>query len=388
MAIERFWPFGRASIERMGNPPNAVDRLIVIDTPDGWSAGAFKATQYVSGPTCGVKLKSVEGDTYPRRGEWTSPVLQADFPFLEIVPSWNVQTPSETGARLELRVRLVGAKDWSPWLFLGSWGKTLSKDARVTRFADGRVIIDFLTLRKPADAFQLKVEFQSFTTDVKQTPSIRRLAAVYSGVVNDSALRSRVAPVPQLTGAWARDLPVPFRTQKDAAKALRGEICSPTSTSMVCAYWGADRPTEENALAIFDADYDMFGNWGRAVQRAADLGLDAWITRFRNWDQVKAQIEQGQPIIASIQFEKGTFPSNVLDSTDGHLIVIRGFTPGGDVIVNDPASRDRGEMAVYRADELGQAWFSHGGTAYILRAPVHAEIRGAPSTLPSSGRAP
>jgi hypothetical protein len=37
----------------------------------------------------------------------------------------------------------------------------------------------------------------------------------------------------------------------------------------------------------------------------------------------------------------------IYENTGGHLLVIRGFTPGGDVIVNDPASRDKGNGAIY-----------------------------------------
>jgi len=139
--------------------------------------------------------------------------------------------------------------------------------------------------------------------------------------------------------------------------------------TMVLAYWGVDRPVAENALAIWDDRNEMFGNWGRAVARAGELGMDAWLTRFREWDQVKAQVAAGQPLVASIRFEKGEFPTAVLPSTNGHLIVIRGFTPAGDVIVNDPASRERGNGVVYRADELGRAWFGHGGVAYVIRPP-------------------
>jgi hypothetical protein len=134
-------------------------------------------------------------------------------------------------------------------------------------------------------------------------------------------------------------------------------------------YLGHDRPTEENALAIYDTEYDMFGNWGRAVAWAGENGFDAWLTRFRTWDQVKAVIAQGQPIIASIRFKKGECPSFVIDHTAGHLIVIRGVTRDGDLIVNDPASRTRGNGAVYKADEMAKAWIAHGGVGYIIRKP-------------------
>jgi hypothetical protein len=189
-------------------------------------------------------------------------------------------------------------------------------------------------------------------------------------VVGDARRREDlVTPVAFEHLPSARDIPVPFRAQGSAAKPLRPEICSPTSVSMVLQYLGFDRPTEENALGIYDAEYDLFGNWSRAVAWAGQNGFDGWLTRFRNWDQVRATLASGQPIIASIRFKKGQCPSFVMSETAGHLIVIRGFTSGGDFIVNDPASKDKGNGAVYKAADLSKAWLDHGGVGYILRKP-------------------
>lgn len=58
------------------------------------------------------------------------------------------------------------------------------------------------------------------------------------------------------------------------------------------------------------------------------------------------------------------------NSSDGHLLVIRGMTPAGDLIVNDPASMQRGNGAVYKANEFAQAWFDNGGVGYIIRPPT------------------
>jgi hypothetical protein len=134
-------------------------------------------------------------------------------------------------------------------------------------------------------------------------------------------------------------------------------------------YLGLDRPTEENALGIYDAEYGLFGNWGRAVAWAGQNGFDAWLTRFRNWDHLRATLATGQPVIASIRYKEGEASSFVMKSTKGHLIVIRGYTAGGDFIVNDPASKDRGNGAVYKADDLRRAWLDHGGVGYIIRKP-------------------
>lgn len=135
---------------------------------------------------------------------------------------------------------------------------------------------------------------------------------------------------------------------------------------MVLAYYGIDRPTVENARAMYDPEHHMFGNWMRACQRAGELGLEAHLERFRSWEPVKRELAAGHPLVASIRFRKGEFPSAVFQDSEGHLLVIRGFTPQGDVIVNDPASRARGNGAVYKAAELAHAWFDHGGVAYVI----------------------
>jgi hypothetical protein len=136
---------------------------------------------------------------------------------------------------------------------------------------------------------------------------------------------------------------------------------------MVMEHFGKSIATEENALAIYDAEYDLFGNWQRAVAWAGENGFDAHLTRFRNFEQVKEMIAAGQPIIASIRFKEGEAPSFVMKKTAGHLIVIRGMTKDGDFIVNDPASREKGDGAIYKAADMEKAWLNHGGVGYIIR---------------------
>ena len=348
----------------LGNPPGMSDRLDLIDTPDAFDRGTRERVALRRGTPATLALEG-GGDAFPRTGHWTSAEVPAAFAFTELLPSWNVSAPPETGLRLEVRVRGARAQKWSPWLYLGSWGKTPVAAEKVLTCRQGQVNVDYLALEKPADAYQVRVQFISHSMDPAVAPTLRRVAVCYSGVTGETR-------PPIAAEGWNRDLKVPFHTQKDAPKALSGEICSPTSVTMVLGYWGVERPVVENALAIWDGENEMFGNWGRAVARAAELGMDGWLTRFRSWDQVKAQVAAGQPLIASIRFKKGTFPSAVLPSTGGHLIVIRGFTPEGDVIVNDPASRERGNGAVYRADELARAWFDHGGVGYVIKRPGSA----------------
>lgn len=351
----------------ISNPEHWVDDRYDLTAPTT-ATGVF---EHVTVNGNGLVLHSEALSRYPAEGRWTGPEFESAAPFVELLPSWNVDAPAGTGLALEVKVRDAGLAAWSPWLRIGEWGRVEAWRGGSTSFDRGRVEIDVLRLDRPADAFQMRVTLQSHDTDPAATPRLSRLVVVTSHKNSDEAsTQSRhlesTAPAPE---QWARDLPVPFFTQQDNPEALRPRTCSPTATAMVMAYRGVELTITETALAIYDPEYAIFGNWGRAVAWASQHGLDAELARLRDWRQVEQLIADGQPIIASIKFESGTFPSNVMDSTDGHLIVIRGLTPEGDAIVNDPASTEHGDGVVYKKEELAAAWFGNGGVSYLIRGP-------------------
>ncbi|MDQ3439362.1 MAG: C39 family peptidase [Planctomycetota bacterium] len=351
------------------NTPDTVDDLVLTDTAEAFRAGAMRRVAVRDGV---VQLDDARERGWPKSGQWTSPQVNGKFVFRELVPSWNVLTPTDTGASFDVRVRDAASGKWTDWVYMGSCGRTLTPVSRTIESGIARVKIDELLLSTPADAYQVRATLFNFDFDTKVTPKLRRVGVVYSGETRDPSLRAKLRPPAPADGSWVRDLKIPFRGQGEDVNPppLRPQICSPTSVSMVMHHYGIDRPTVENALAIYDPEYRLFGNWNRAVQRAGAMGLDAWIARYRTWDQVKCEIAAGRPVIASIRFEKGTFPGALYDETDGHLLVIRGFTREGDVIVNDPARKLEGNGVVYKANELGQAWFDNGGVGYVIRPPA------------------
>lgn len=352
------------------NPPNVVDILEHTESADTWSAGTLVNANIHPDAPARVSLGFRERG-YPREGTWTGPEVRTKCDFTDLIASFNPHTPPDTGAELEIRVQQNGT--WSPWLFMQSWGRVVFPPERSIRFDGGAVDIDELILSRPAQAYQARIRLVSFGFDTKIAPSVRRLSVCYSGVVDDAKQRELLTGKPAtLPASFSLDLAVPFRAQgaHENPRSLWGLTCSPTSTSMVMEFFGANFTTMENCDAIYDPQYDLFGNWGRSVSRAGEVGLDAWLARFRNWDQVKAHIAQGVPIIASIRFREGEVKGFLYKSTAGHLLVIRGFDANGDVIVNDPARRDGGDGPVYPAGEFAKAWFDNGGVGYVIRKPA------------------
>jgi hypothetical protein len=280
---------------------------------------------------------------------------------------------------------------WGTWYILGRWS---SNDADFHRTsvggqgdADGYVAIDtFLTKDHPAVAYRLRLTlFRRAGTSV--TPTVTRYSAVASNLTN----QKNVFPSATTMNGKTVELAVPRYSQEIHHNEYPqfdggGEAwCSPTSTSMVVAYWGSkyapaaseyawvnsafqDPWVDFTARAVYDYHYQGAGNWPFNTAYAASRGLVSDVTQLRDLAQAESFIKAGIPLVASI-----AFTSNKLDgaikSTNGHLVVIVGFTGDGDVIVNDPASPDDASVRhVYDREQFERAWIpASGGIVYVDR---------------------
>jgi hypothetical protein len=145
--------------------------------------------------------------------------------------------------------------------------------------------------------------------------------------------------------------------------------CSPTSTEMVAEYWGkkpadlswippdyVDPTIAYAARYTYDYSYEGTGNWPFNTAYAASLGLRGHITRLHSLNELENYIARGIPVITSQSFR-----ADELDGagygTDGHIMVVIGFTKDGDVIVNDPASNSNDRVrTVYKRDQFEKIW--------------------------------
>jgi hypothetical protein len=304
---------------------------------------------------------------------WTGTALgperETGESFGELIPSWNAETPQGTWVEVRLRARIDGR--WTAWYVLGVWSSDGGERRRSVGGqddADARVLTDTLALRAPGQAYQLALDL--FSTDSARSPTIS-LAAVLAS--RRSASARLVDGEPQTRGAT---LDVPERSQMVYPGG--GEVwCSPTSTSMVMAYWAErlGQPTLELAppdvaAGTYDAVYRGHGNWPFNTAYAARDGLLGYVSRFSSVGQAERWIATGVPVIASLAWQPGQLANAPVRSTDGHLLVIVGFSQNGDVVVNDPAGDPRRGQAVrrvYQRDQFESLWLaSSGGTVYLI----------------------
>jgi hypothetical protein len=338
-------------------------------------------------PFANINGDGVDGSGTYQYGTWTSPVHETSFAFNELVSSWNAITPIGTWVQSEVQPQLDNGH-WATWYVLGRWSSSDSDFHRTSLGgqgdADGFVSIDTLfTKDHPAVAYRLRLTLYR-RAGSSASPSVTRYSAVASNLTNEK----NSFPSATTMNGTTIDVNVPKYSQE----IHHGEYpqfdgggeawCSPTSTSMVVAYWQrspsgnelagipyADPWVDFTARNVFDYHYHGAGNWPFNTAYAASRGLVADVTQLHNLSEAEPFIKAGIPLVASIAFESNKLSGADIKSTNGHLVVIAGFTADGRVIVNDPASPDDASVEhVYDREQFERAWIGgSGGVVYVDR---------------------
>lgn len=298
-------------------------------------------------------------------GEWVSQPMRAGFAFVELLASCSAACPPGSWLRFYVRAESASG-DWSPWLPLGQWGcaPPWSRGLRGPA-PPWHLDIDIVRCEQACVSARLRLVLGRARRGLA-APAISAVAATVSDPCGDYAdPPSSCAPVAPV------DLRVPFLSQHAVGGPLARELCSPTSLAMVLAYYGITAEPLRVAERVYDADYQIFGNWTYNVRAAAEWGVCGYLARFRRWEQVEATLTAGVPIVASIRFDAHKLMAPPYSATNGHLLVVRGLAADGDVITNDPNLCDAaaGCGLVWRSDDFARAWFARGGVGYVLFAP-------------------
>lgn len=300
----------------------------------------------------------------------TSPPVVADLDWNEAVLSWNAETPPGTG--LQFEIRRVAPEPETGWYHLGHWTSTptavcLRQSVRGQQDAHGEVHTDTLVLSAPARSAQIRVRFTGGPDGA--VPRLKFLGLS----LRDN--RGEPEPLPPNRAAWGRELAVPERTQVIYPEGVSA-WCSPTSLSMLLAFWGAQLNRPELVLevpavarAVDDPQWPGTGNWSFNAAFAGSFpGLRACVTRLSDVAELEDWIAAGVPVAVSVSYE--LLRGRPRERADGHLVVVRGFTATGDVVVNDPGT-GRDIRRVFPRENLARAWAVSGRTVYLVYPEGH-----------------
>jgi hypothetical protein len=348
-------------------------------------------------PYANANGDGVDGSGAYQSGTWTSTVYPVSFGFNELVSSWNSKTPPGTWVQSEVLPQFDDGHWAAKWYVLGRWAYADSDFHRTSvggqGDADGYVAIDtFFAKDHPAVAYKLRLTLFRRAGSTA-TPTVNRFSAVASNLTN----QKMTFPSATTMSGVTIDLNVPQYSQE----IHHGEYpqydnggeawCSPTSTAMVMGYWDRRVPgggyspsatetawvtptfvdpwVDYTARYVYDYHYQGAGNWPFNTAYAAERGLVSDVTQLRDLSEAEPFIMAGIPLVASI-----AFTSNKLDgaikSTNGHLVVIEGFTGDGTkVIVGDPASPRAADVKhFYDREQFERAWIpASGGIVYVDR---------------------
>jgi hypothetical protein len=236
-----------------------------------------------------------------------------------------------------------------------AWHRVGKSGERPEGVKSGSVDVDTLVLKEPAVSFRFRV-----------TPAAGAVVTRVSVAHWRDGERRPFAAV--RSPAWGRVLDVPQRSQVVEEKDP-GRICSPTSLSMVLEFHGVKKPTREVCEGVYDHAAKIYGNWAlNAAYAHRASGLEAWVARFMGLEDLEDEIAAGRPVVLSHRWKKGDLDGAPVAETDGHLIVVVGFTDEGDVVVNDPAARPGGVRRTYQRRQIYTTWLERAsGVVYVLK---------------------
>lgn len=293
--------------------------------------------------------------------------LTNGFAWDELIVSWNATAPLGSGLKIETRAKL--GERATKFYVMGLWTEDTAERRRESvneqKDDDGDVLTDTLRLNRTTTRCQLQLTLlPNARGDV---PSVRRLGL---SLVDRAAIP---APTPAFKTAWGNTLPVPERSQLSYSGGR--DWCSPTSVSMVLAYWAKrlnqpalDIDVPEVAVGVFDPTWPGTGNWPFNTAFAGQQpGLRASVMRFADVAEIEALVAAGVPVVLSISYQ--LLYNRPSSASNGHLVVCIGFTEKGDAVINDPwADFEKGDKvrAVIPRANLIKAWAHSKRTAYVI----------------------
>lgn len=326
-------------------------------TSDKTSTSVWDLQQGLSPITLDSSLIYVSGTGVRLANSATSGVAgfygtDAPFPTNWAVGSWNVDMPTGTGIRIEIRG--VNGGSSTSWYEIARQGTVSDSISRVKGSHTNGIYDDTLILNTSWPRIEYRVTL--YTNTIGVTPTLRLMSLCYADT------NTQIPYVELPNPGYTVSLPVPWRSQ-DWSTIDPGEICGPTSMSMAMAYNGINLATETIVVEEKDTYNDMYGNWPFIAQEAAKYGFKSYYCRANGQQPLRDFFAQGIPVEFGMAYSAGQLSNSPIPSTAGHLVMCVGVTANGDYICCDPASLSSAyDHVVYAKSEIALVWLTHSGT--------------------------
>jgi hypothetical protein len=286
-------------------------------------------------------------------GDVTFEPDSSGLPFNRGLPSWNGKVPGDKGSlKVMMRYFNSGQNSWSPWLTVGFWKANLWSAYGSTSYSGGKIDIDNAVLNFYCSKWQFKVVLKRISSN-EVSPSVHKL----SFFVSDQKVTDNVNISSIVNDKPAKILiPTDFFWQYSLDSEIGGDICSPTSVSMVLRSYNIEVDPLQFAKDTYCPYWGIFGIWPRVVQNASEYGVDGAVTRYRTWSEARETLAKGGRVVMSVGAP--LYPN-------GHLMMLAGFDDNGNPIVHDPA-KSNGYNYKFNKTSLSESWFEKGGIAYTF----------------------
>jgi uncharacterized protein YvpB len=320
------------------------------------SAAAVLIAMNMEGPQ--TALLSIERADFVVSEQRLTIDVALPFPAAEVIPSWKAS--AVPGAVFDVEIQPIYGLEEGPVFKLGKWSlgeERTSYGAQENEF--GKVRTDTLSLTTPASNLRININLTA-AEDIETL----YLAISGSSWSTDAETQHRET--------WGRSIDVPTRAQHDYPNGK--VLCSPTSLSMLLAYWSEHldrqdllREVPEIQLSIFDPEWGGTGNWPFNTAYAAQFeGITGYVSRLRGLADLERLLDAGVPVAVSIAYSKLLGEDwGREEADDGHIMVALGFTENGDVVVNDPAKQSQ-VRRIYRRKAFIESWAASKNTVYVV----------------------